>query len=228
LRILALETTDKAGSLAVLDGSKVLANMQLDASGRSAQSLVPGIREVLNSVGWTMSDVELLAVAIGPGSFTGLRVGVTTAKTLAYATGAAVIGVNTLEVIAAQADRPVARLHAILDAQRGELFAGLFDASQSREPRWLTPEAIIAADDWLASLQTGDVVSGPATAKIASRLPAGVTALPPEQWSPLAATIGHLAAQAAATGRRDDLWKITPHYLRASAAEEKLARSPSA
>ncbi|MEX0712672.1 MAG: tRNA (adenosine(37)-N6)-threonylcarbamoyltransferase complex dimerization subunit type 1 TsaB, partial [Pirellulales bacterium] len=91
MRILALETSGKSGSVAVLRGDVLLAEEPLEPSQRSAQSLAPAMRQLLEAVAWTPRDVQLVAVTLGPGSFTGLRVGVTTAKTFAYAVGAVVV-----------------------------------------------------------------------------------------------------------------------------------------
>jgi len=87
VRILALETSDTAGSAALLDGERLLAEKLLAQGQRSARALAPAVRELLTDAGWQPKDVELVAVTVGPGSFTGLRVGVTTAKAFAYAAG---------------------------------------------------------------------------------------------------------------------------------------------
>ena len=77
--------------------ANLLAELSLDHTQRSAQSLAPAIEALLTQVGWLPRDVQLVAVSVGPGSFTGLRVGVTTAKVFAYAVGAEVLGIDTLE-----------------------------------------------------------------------------------------------------------------------------------
>ncbi len=100
VRILALETTETIGSVAAASDDKLLAELQLNPQQRSAASLAPALQDLLKMVGWRPGDVQLVAVTIGPGSFTGLRVGVTTAKTFAYAVGAEVLGVDTLQAIA--------------------------------------------------------------------------------------------------------------------------------
>ncbi len=102
-RILALETSGTSGSVAALEGDRLLAEVSLAPSLRSARSLAPGIAKLLAEVGWKPRDVGIVAVTTGPGSFTGLRVGLTTAKSFAYAVGAQVLGINTLEVLAEQA-----------------------------------------------------------------------------------------------------------------------------
>ena len=91
---------------------------------RTAQTLAPRLSELLRETDWPAGvDSTWWWSPVGPGSFTGLRIGVTTAKTFAYAVGAEVIGVNTLAVIAEQAPRAAAPLWVVMDAQRQELFA---------------------------------------------------------------------------------------------------------
>lgn len=141
MRILALETTDRIGSVAALSGSNPLLQLALHSGQRSAQALAPAVRDLLEQVGWMPDEVELVAVSVGPGSFTGLRVGVTMAKVFAYAVGAEVLGINTLEAIAnagvAKAKTPLApmregelsgmvRLTATMDAQRGDIVVQSF------------------------------------------------------------------------------------------------------
>jgi len=226
MKILALETTDRTGGVALLEGSQLLAETRLDTARRSAQTLAPAIRDLLTEHGWRPADVRLIAVAVGPGSFTGLRIGVTTAKTLAYALGAELLGVNTLEVIAAQAPSGVGRLAVAMDAQRQQVFAGQFTVPGDGLPQWLGEAALVDDEAWLASLEPGTSASGPALVKLAERLPAGVQLIDESLWSPRAATVGRLALAHSAAGRRDDPWQLVPLYLRRSAAEEKADANP--
>lgn len=129
---LAFDTSGHYGSVALLDGPQLLAERILPTDRRSAQTLAPAIAELLASQQVTAKQIRLVATTIGPGSFTGLRVGITAAKTFAYAAGAEVIGIRTLEAIAngIQSSQPgpnlVPEIHAILDAQRKELFLARF------------------------------------------------------------------------------------------------------
>jgi tRNA threonylcarbamoyladenosine biosynthesis protein TsaB len=224
-RILAIETSGRWGSVAVLQGdtgeARLLEQIALSGSERTAQSLAPALQRLLATVGWPPKSIEIVAVTMGPGSFTGLRIGATTAKTFAYVVGAEVVGVNTLGVLADQAPPSALPLWAILDAQRQELFAAKFNDETSfaiiRE--WET--AIVREDDWLAGLRSGDHVTGPPLKRLASRLPPGVNVLPESSWQPMAAAVGRIAWTAYRAGHRDDIWKLAPNYYRASAAEEK-------
>jgi tRNA threonylcarbamoyladenosine biosynthesis protein TsaB len=221
MRILALETSGQAGSIAAAVGPRLVAAQTLDPEQRSAQSMAPGICRLLTTIGWKMTDLELVAVTVGPGSFTGLRVGVATAKTLAYALGARCVGVNTLEVIAAQCVGDASRLSVAMDAQRGQVFAARFENTADGW-RIIAGPSVLDVDPWLKSLDLSMAVSGPALVKLASKVPPGVTIAAEADWQPRAATVAGLAWSRHLTGAYDDVWKLTPVYLRKSAAEEKL------
>jgi tRNA threonylcarbamoyladenosine biosynthesis protein TsaB len=208
------------GSVAAMCDGNLLAEKELNPRLRSAQSLAPAVGSLLREVAWRGAEIDLVAVTSGPGSFTGLRVGVTTAKALAYATGADVLGVDTLETIAARAPGDVQLLSAAVDAHRGEVVAQSF---QRHPGGWLEPTGdakLVEVDAWLGSLAGDTVVTGPVLRKLADRLPARLTVLDPQYWSPTAAAVARLAARDHAAGRRDDLWRLVPRYFRRSAAEE--------
>jgi tRNA threonylcarbamoyladenosine biosynthesis protein TsaB len=222
MRILALETTERTGSLAAMNDGNLLAELSLEPKQRSAQSLAPAIRTLLKQAEWLPDDVQVVAVAQGPGSFTGLRIGVTTAKLFAYAVGAAILGVDTLEAIAAAAPEDVAKVSAVMDAQRGEVVARAY---VRRSDGWfepMGPARLLDIRTWLKELPPEIAVSGPVLNKLTDPLPPGVRMLDPQYWSPRASAVARLAARDYALGHRDDLWKLVPRYCRRSAAEEKL------
>jgi tRNA threonylcarbamoyladenosine biosynthesis protein TsaB len=228
MQIVAIETSGRHGSLAALIGganeARLVRQVTLSGEQRTAQSLAPSLRDLLAEVNWIPQTVELVAVAVGPGSFTGLRIGVTTAKTFAYAVGAQIVGVNTLEVLAEQVPISPAPLWTIMDAQRQELFVARFAAEHEGGRSTELNPCIAPREVWLAELLHGDRVTGPALQRLASRLPDGAVAVSDELWQPTAAAVGRLAWQAYRRGQRDDFWKLAPVYYRPSAAEEKADR----
>jgi len=224
MRIVALETTQRVGSVAAFDDEHLLEELNLPPHQRSAQSLLPGIDRLLRRVGWEPTEIGLVTVAVGPGSFTGLRIGVTAAKMLAFVVRAEIVAVNTLHVIAARADRPAGRLWTILDAQRGQLFTSQFCLNEGSPLREIRPTRIEDVDAWLPRVCRGESVTGPALAKVASQIPAGVTICPASVWCPTAAAVGRLAWTRFRAGHRDDPWRLVPDYIRLSAAEEKRLR----
>ena len=231
MRCLAMETSGREATIAALvgeeNGASLVKQIELPRSQRTAQALAPALSDLLEGLDWPATSIDLVAVAVGPGSFTGLRIGVTVAKTFAYATGAEVVGVNTLDVLAAQTPAQGATLWTVVDAQRSELFAARYTLGD--DGRWETeaPTHLVPADAWFTQLGGGESITGPALAKYQvrlDRLGGELTIVDADHWNPLALTVGHLGYQRYVAGQRDDLWQLVPKYYRLSAAEEKRNR----
>ena len=160
MRLLAIETaTDLVGAAVVSDDGAVVERSHL--GGRAhAELLAPAIEEVCSLAGCTLGDLDGLAVDIGPGLFTGLRVGVATAKALGQALGLGVVGVTSLDVLAAGA-REVAghdradRVVAVVDARRGEVFAAAYDFT--RGPSGADPDPAVVRQDRSEALTPADL-----------------------------------------------------------------------
>jgi len=224
MRILAIETSESGGSVAALWGERVLIERRLPLAKGTAAELVPTIREILQQVGWRPIDIQGVGVTIGPGSFTGLRVGVTTAKTLAYATQAAVAGVDTFEAIAFACPPVVSHLAVVIDGQQGQIVCKQFRRGCDGEMAASGPWQLVDRDTWLERLPTGIAVAGSALRGFSGNLPQGVQSLDSRFWTPTASTVGRLAARRLGRGECDDLWSLTPRYHRPSAAEERWER----
>jgi len=230
VRILAIESSAAAASVAVFDDDKLLGQIDLDPRLRSARTLAPALAQIVRDAGWTPADVQLVAAGVGPGSFTGLRLGVMTAKAFAYATGAEILGVGTLDAIAARAPADTSRIAAVIDAQRGELYCGTFLRSAAGAIEPTAAIEILSVEQWIASLSAGCVVTGPALVKLDEQVQAaaatrGAQIAPRASWHPTAEAIGRLAFARHTAGARGDVWQLAPLYLRRSAAEEKAARA---
>ena len=129
LTVLALETATRAGSVALVRGDALLAARAGDAAAPHATRLPGDLLSLLAGAGLTLRDVDLLAVCLGPGAFTGLRVGIAAVQGLAMATGLPVAGVPALDALAAAAvDAGERRVGVWLDATRREIFAARYDA----------------------------------------------------------------------------------------------------
>ncbi|MBI84021.1 MAG: tRNA (adenosine(37)-N6)-threonylcarbamoyltransferase complex dimerization subunit type 1 TsaB [Planctomycetaceae bacterium] len=224
MRCLALETSAFTGSVALLESGKTVTELTLPAHERTAQSLVPGITRCLNLVGWQTSHLDLICVTQGPGSFTGLRLGVTTAKVLAYAAGADLIGVNTLRIIAAQAPKGHLPVTSVIDAQRNQLFTATFTQSRSAPMRCSSDVALVDDLPWTRQLDSSVLLTGPGLKNLSPAIPSHVHVSDSKCWDPRAATVGMLACQDHASGKRADLWQFVPNYFRMSAAEEKASQ----
>jgi tRNA threonylcarbamoyladenosine biosynthesis protein TsaB len=226
MKILALETSATAGSVAITDGERLLIELSLPADQRSARTLASAMHKALRDVGWRASEVELVAVTTGPGSFTGLRVGVVTAKTFAYAVGCQVIGVNTLEAIASGVAVQDADIATVIDAQRSELFTarwrrGKSESALSDDLRCLDETKVMSFDVWMKTLKAGDYVVGAGLEKLCEPLPPGVNVAAGELWQPRAQQVAALGLQAYRKRGGDDLFSLVPKYGRRTAAEEQ-------
>lgn len=222
---IAIETVATAGSVALLRDDELVAEAALPPESRSARTLAAAVQNLWLAAG--KPAISLVAVAKGPGSFTGLRVGVTTAKALAYAWQATLLGVNTLDAIAAQCAPSKGLLDVILDAQRQELFVARFQSLKTGNENAVYPwqrladDAIVLSQDWLGGLSPQTQVAGPALAKLRNRLLESVSVIPESVWHPRAETIARLARCAHLSGAVNELWTLVPHYGRVSYAEEK-------
>ncbi len=133
------------------------------AGRQHGRDLIPCIRTVLGTAHLTMAEIELVGVGVGPGSYTGLRVGVMAAKTIAYATGALLVGLDTLEAIALNAAGEATRIAVIADAQRRDLYAAEWERDCPGGPLRLTkPCQVEPMSAWLRGLGPTAVILGPA------------------------------------------------------------------
>jgi tRNA threonylcarbamoyladenosine biosynthesis protein TsaB len=222
-RLLIIETSSRQGLVALAKGEQLLGERRLDEARRHARDLVPAMRDLLALPGWKARDLHGVIVSLGPGSYTGLRVGVMSAKTHAYAAGCALLGVETFAAIALQAPSEALTLDVIADAQQDKLYVQRFVRQVAAE-RFAVVGALsiqtLAA--WQTTLTALSWVSGPGTEKIAAKLPASVRAAPADTWFPRPSSLLQLGLGRFRHGDRDDPIALEPIYLRPSSAEEKL------
>jgi tRNA threonylcarbamoyladenosine biosynthesis protein TsaB len=218
-RVLVLETAGKVGQAALIAGEGVIAESKLGEERRRASDLALVVDELLRTVGWEPTSLTAVVVGLGPGSYTGLRVGLASAKALAYAVGCRFFGVETFAAIATRA--PEGSISVIADALQGKLFRRDYRRSGGTlEPAG--PLEVIAASDWLASLRPGMRVTGPGAGLWEGKLPGGVTSVSAAERDPRPAdllTVARNCPWAVTT----DMWTAEPFYLRGSSAEEKAA-----
>ncbi len=221
---LAIETSGPLGSIALVDGANVLGEEALELGRQHGQSLIPAIGRILEQAGKTPRDLALLAVSVGPGSFTGLRVGVVCAKTLAYATGCRLAAVDTLQAIAGNSPPEVSTVEVVCDAHRGDLFVGRYNRVSAEAWEPAAPIEVVNAERWRELLPPDGVVTGPALEKLAPLMASRCRIVPAELWVPQATWIARLGRQAVESGNVSDLWSVEPVYLRRSSAELQWER----
>ena len=222
MRVLAIETASPPGSVALLESEHVVHYQPLDKSKRTTEHFAVAIQSSLQQAQWSPAAVDLVAVCSGPGSFTGLRIGVTAAKTFAYAAAAEVLAVNTLELLASQVEA-AGEIVAVLDAQRGQIFSSTFIAAGGLLQE-VEPTAIWDAGAWLAARRGGQTITGQGLKSLREKLASEILVANGETWQPRADYLARLAAQKYVAGERQDFWQLKPRYYRKSAAEEKADR----
>jgi len=154
MKILALDTALAACSAAVWADGRTLAAEQVAMQRGQAEAVIPMVERVLRAAGLGYGELDRFAVTVGPGSFTGIRVGLAAARGLALATGKPLIGVTALEALAATAQRSIPILAAIA-ARRGEIYAQLFDGTDTA-PRAMTIAAASALALGSSGVAVGD------------------------------------------------------------------------
>jgi tRNA threonylcarbamoyladenosine biosynthesis protein TsaB len=210
---LILETSGRAAGLGLARGGAVVRTARLDDARRHARDLAATAGGMLAAEGLTPADLTGVMVSRGPGSYTGLRVGVTSAKALAYATGCRLVAVDTFAAVARQAPAEAADLWVIADALQGQVYAQRFRGAAAEELR------IVAIDEWLPTA-AGTWVSGPGVKVYAGRLPTDCRLVPEADREPRVESV-FAAGSGMAPLTRAELFALEPLYLRGSSAEEK-------
>ncbi|HLJ10767.1 MAG TPA: tRNA (adenosine(37)-N6)-threonylcarbamoyltransferase complex dimerization subunit type 1 TsaB [Planctomycetaceae bacterium] len=218
---LAIETSGPVGSLALFDRDARLGEQTLELGRQHGQSLIPAIRRMFRDSGKTLDDCGLVAVSVGPGSFTGLRVGVVCAKTLSYAIGCHLAAVDTLQAIACNSPSDTLAVEVVCDAHRGELFVGKYARRAAGEWAPVDSISVVPSGDWVGGLQSSDTVTGPALGTLAGLVAGRCRVLPAEFRVPHATYIARLGIQALESGLEADFWAVEPLYLRRSSAESQ-------
>ncbi len=194
VRVLAVDTTSEFGSIALVEDQRVLEEVPLHSPDGFGHVLFDEIDRLLARHGVALDEMDCFASASGPGSFTGVRIGLTAVKGLAEATGRKVVAVSNLQALASFGTRELRA--TVLDARRGEVYAAVYNAAL--EP--VLEEVVMNFPAWLATLPEGDleVIKDPRA---------------------LAGAIGRIAASRFALGLAQDPAEIDANYVRRSDAE---------
>ncbi len=219
-RLLILETSGRVASVAVAEGNRLLGTRRLDEARRHARDLAPAVAGLLTEQGWRPRDVHAVLVSRGPGSYTGLRVGVMSAKAFAYATGCALLAVDTFAAVALQAPDACDRLDVLADAQQERVYFQPF-TREGGVWRPLEELTIVSVTDWLTQRRADAWVTGPGLKKWEGRLPPAVPRVEEARRDPRPESVLRLGLARHRAGERDAVWSVEPLYLRPSSAEEQ-------
>jgi tRNA threonylcarbamoyladenosine biosynthesis protein TsaB len=235
MRVLALDTTTASGSVAIVDDGRVLVEQTGDAARSHAERLPGDLLQALDRAALAIGDIDLFAVAAGPGTFTGLRIGIATIQGLAFVTRKRVVPVSALRALAVAACReePAGRvIGAWMDAHRRDVFSALFKRTDRSpfDPQGLVElegaavgEPSATLERWKGAGVTPDVIAGDGAIVFAELIPAQISTL---DQLPLAGVIGQIATVSALGGDTVDPAGVQPLYVRRPDAE--IARDKSA
>ena len=230
MKILALETSAKSVSAAVTEDGAVLASAYQNTGLTHSRTLMPMVDAMLNNSGIPLSDIGLVAVAAGPGSFTGLRIGVSAAKGLAWTLDLPCCAVSTLEAMAWNLRQEDAVIVCAMDARRNQVYNALFAARDGRLERLIPDRAVGLAElaaglknDEKAKIIVGDGARLCYTYLRDSGIPCRMA--PAHLVMQNALGVALCAQEMAARGETASARDLVPNYLRLSQAErERLAR----
>ena len=222
MRILAIESSAKASSVALVEDGRLIAQSMQHAGLTHSKTLLPMTHSLLDSLGMTIQDIDKIAVAHGPGSFTGIRIGVATAKGLAMGADKPLVGVSTLEAMAHQAAHLGSGIICpVMDARRNQVYNALFTVQDGVLTR-LCDDRAIAIETLFAEIPQDDIILvGDGAALCYDWLK--------EQGRSVAILPEHLVQQTAwgvAMATMDlpgmSVHEVLPHYIRPSQAEREL------
>jgi tRNA threonylcarbamoyladenosine biosynthesis protein TsaB len=231
--ILAIETSGRLGSVALAQGDKLLAESCFSGPMRHSTEIFPAITDLLSRFNKKPDQIEHVYISVGPGSFTGLRIAVTLAKTLALANNTKIIAVDTLDCIAANVNPrdKSEQLGVILDAKRGQFFIAVYEITNdeirtTHDAIWkkTLPDCLMTAEDFLAQFsdKTTCGEQSRTTALIGEGLVfykdqfahKNVSVLDEKFWNPSAANVHKLGWESAKNGQFADPLTLTPNYIR--------------
>jgi len=221
--ILAIETSTMQGSIALVKNGEVIDSVCISSESHASVSLVPSIQAMVKNAGIRLSDIRTYAVTSGPGSFTGLRVGLTAAKTFAYFNKSLVVAIPTLDALVVPATPSENVIVGILDARKGEVYGAVYDGS--KQIQRITPYRVCPIEDILTGHHPVTVI-GNAVAVYRQRIldcaGSDVVFTTEDMWIPKATSVARLVE----TGQYpeysgEQLFKLAPMYIRKSEAEIK-------
>ena len=230
MKILALETSATAASAAVCEDEALIAQTFQKTGLTHSATLMPMVESMLKNAGMTLQEMDLIAVAAGPGSFTGLRIGVSAAKGLAWPLDKPCAGVSTLEAMAWQLVGMEGVVCAAMDARRQQVYNALFELSGGKPVR-LTPDRAISLEELeqeLANVEKTQIMVGDGAHlcyNAYEKIGRPVKMAPPHLLFQSAWGVARCALEQARNGQLTDAAGLVPNYHRLSQAErERLAK----
>ncbi len=230
MRVVGIDTSTAIGSVGLIDDEEVMAEHLLNLPVNHSQRLLGTIELVLREAQWTIEDVDGWAISAGPGSFTGLRIGVSTVKGLAFATGKPMAGVPTLDVLASQVSPTPYLICPILDARKGEVYTAFYRYEEGSSIKRRSAYQAIAPEDLVKKIGEKTIFIGDGLKTYRGFLRKSLPSLavfPPSSLNVLhGARVAQWGLELLRRKEYSDLSASVPIYVRPSEAEMKWQGTP--
>lgn len=231
MKLLAIETSGLTGSVCLREDNQPPVVREFGAVKRHARELLPSLDTLFNKAGWSPGDdLDLIAISIGPGSYTGLRVGMACVKTLAWSTGCDVVGIPSLDVLAQNAldesaGGPFQSVAVAVDAKRGQVYCAIYELREDYYER-IGDIEIIDAEKFAARLKSPCLLLGEGIKSYDDIFRKdGISMASEEMWRARAETVADMGLRAYKEGRLDNPHTLAPIYMRRPEAEEKRLKN---
>lgn len=225
MKILAIDTSTEIESVALLSEEELIGEYTFSCEVSHANRLMNTIELILKDSKLTMKDIDGLALSLGPGSFTGLRIGVSTVKGLALAAKKPVVGISTLDALALNLPFAKKLICPIIDATKGEVYTALYKMDGGRVPTRLTEDFMISLEALLGMISQPVIFTGAGIktySKLIHKKLGGLVQFPPGHLATVrASSVGQLGYLKLKQGVIEDLNSLSPIYIRPSEAEIK-------
>ena len=224
MNVLGIETaTERLGTALIIN--ETIYEHSIDSRSSHCELLTGFIKELVEEAGITMKHIDGVSVSVGPGSFTGLRIGIATAMGLAYGLGVKTAGINTLMALAWNAAKPGVLICPLIDAKRSEVYAAVYRTDNGIPITIAKPSAIPVTQlaEFLKSQDKPVTITGPAAVQFRSTIEyivgTSIEFIPPESAKPSAVAIAQLGLKILRSGGGVYPYALQPVYLRRSDAE---------
>ncbi len=226
MKVLGIDTSTSCGSVGLIDDESIISEYLLNIPVTHSERLLGTIELILREARLAKEDLDGWAISLGPGSFTGLRIGVSTVKGVALATRKPAAGVSTLDVLAYQVSPTPYLICPILDAKKGEVYTAFYRYEETNSPKRQSAYHAIRPEDLINSIEERTIFVGDGVKAygdyLRNSLPSLTIFLPTPLNYPHGSTIAKLGLNLLRKGDCLDLATFTPLYIRASEAEIKF------
>jgi len=222
MRVLAIETATISGSIAVIEDDTFIGEVRTNIKIAHSERVMTSIEWLLKATNFSVHDIDAFGVSIGPGSFTGLRIGLSTVKGLSYASKKPVVPVPTLDAFARRLRFSSYNICPMLDARKNEVYAGIY-SWENNQCRKIMPETSISPADLLKEIKERTIFTGDGAniyrEFIIEKLGSDAFFASASDMSPSASSVAEIALERLKEGLTADVASLVPFYLRRSEAE---------